>query len=389
VRFVHTPASIWGAHAVFVDEISRARPDIQNRLFPIVHERRVQGLPLPDLRHRWAAMNPPSDDDDEALYVGSQPLDVALADRFALVVSMPDWHAFSDAQQEAVILAPRVSPDPLAGAQWSAAIARTRELLPLVHAQWSASIARYVRILSSLLAQAKAPISARRAGMLAGNVAAVHAARLSADAHARIDDSTWIAAVASMPFAACGRPFDEARLLACHKEAWRQAAVRADDAAGRILSERDPIARVRLALAAGDALPDGELTSIVADAVTGAPDGVRHALAEWLFESGTIERLSVVAADTVAEVYRDLACVQEVFATVPPNGARHRVWKRLQQRLGTMPDAMRAERAGNLLATMFSSNRLEREDDVDAVLARYDAARERLAADEPAVGAAR
>lgn len=46
LRFVQTPASIWGAQAVFVDEISRARIDMQNRLFPIIHERRVQGIDL-------------------------------------------------------------------------------------------------------------------------------------------------------------------------------------------------------------------------------------------------------------------------------------------------------------------------------------------------------
>lgn len=47
------------------DEISRCRPDIQNKLFPIIHERRVQGIALDDLRFRWAAMNPPSTDDDD------------------------------------------------------------------------------------------------------------------------------------------------------------------------------------------------------------------------------------------------------------------------------------------------------------------------------------
>ena len=46
LRYVQTPASVWGAEAVFVDEISRARVDIQNRLFPIIHEKRVQGIAL-------------------------------------------------------------------------------------------------------------------------------------------------------------------------------------------------------------------------------------------------------------------------------------------------------------------------------------------------------
>jgi len=378
LRFVETPASVWGAQAVFIDEISRARLDVQNRLFPIVHERRVQGIPLPDLKHRWAAMNPPSgDDEDSSAYLGSQPLDIALSDRFALQASMPDWRTFSESQQEAVIRAQEVTPDSAAGALWAAAIALTEELLPMVQAQWGASIARYVRILAALLAEAGFQLSARRAGMLAGNLAAIHAARLSADAEAGIDDSAWIAALNSMPFAAAGQVFDTSRLLACHREAWRQAAAKADDPMGRILAERDPIARVRLALAA-TGLPDGELTTIVTDALSGAADGARHALAEWLFESGAIARLSVLAADAVAEVYRDVACVQEVSEQVAPNGLRHRIWRTVQQRLGAEPATPMAERQGNLLASLFSSNRLSAEEDVDRVLRCYVQTQERL-----------
>jgi MoxR-like ATPase len=40
LEYVKTPAAIWGAGAVIFDEISRCRPDIQNKLFPIIHERR-------------------------------------------------------------------------------------------------------------------------------------------------------------------------------------------------------------------------------------------------------------------------------------------------------------------------------------------------------------
>ncbi|MBK6803340.1 MAG: AAA family ATPase [Novosphingobium sp.] len=306
LRFVETPASVWGAQAVFIDEISRARLDVQNRLFPIIHERRVQGIPLPDLKHRWAAMNPPvQDDDEDNAYLGSQPLDIALSDRFALQARMPDWQAFDAAQQEAVIRAEQVIADPLAGTLWTAAIAQTGELLPMVDAQWGSSIARYVRILSSLLGATGLQLSARRAGMVSRNLAAVHAARLSADMDAQIDDSAWIAALNSMPFAAAGQKFDEGKLLACHREAW-------------------------------------------------------------------------VAADAVAEVYRDVACVQEVSGKVSPNGLRHRIWKTLQQRLGAEPATPVTERKGNLLASLFAANRLGAEEDVHAVLQRYVDVQERL-----------
>jgi MoxR-like ATPase len=58
VRFLETPATVWGAESVLIDEISRCKPEHQNRLFSLVHERRLQGLPLARLRYRWAAMNP-------------------------------------------------------------------------------------------------------------------------------------------------------------------------------------------------------------------------------------------------------------------------------------------------------------------------------------------
>lgn len=95
VRFLETPATVWGAESVLIDEISRCRPEHQNRLFSLVHERRLQGLPLTRLRFRWAAMNPCSSDqragDGEESYLGSEPLDPALADRFALLVPVGDW----------------------------------------------------------------------------------------------------------------------------------------------------------------------------------------------------------------------------------------------------------------------------------------------------------
>ena len=58
VRFLETPATVWSAESVLIDEISRCKPEHQNRLFSLVHERRVQGIAVGRLRYRWAAMNP-------------------------------------------------------------------------------------------------------------------------------------------------------------------------------------------------------------------------------------------------------------------------------------------------------------------------------------------
>jgi MoxR-like ATPase len=105
ITFLPTPATIWEAESVLVDELSRCKPETQNKFFSIIHERKVQGLEITKLRYRWAAMNPfkfqGGDADDN--YEGSQPLDQALADRFAFIIEVPDWLELSTREQEAVI----------------------------------------------------------------------------------------------------------------------------------------------------------------------------------------------------------------------------------------------------------------------------------------------
>ncbi len=57
------------------------------------------------LRYRWAAMNPPAAFDDagdlDDAYLGSQPLDPALADRFAFVVALPALADIAPEQRKA------------------------------------------------------------------------------------------------------------------------------------------------------------------------------------------------------------------------------------------------------------------------------------------------
>ena len=103
VRFLETPATVWGAESVLIDEISRCKPEHQNRLFSLIHERRVQGIPLTKLRFRWAAMNPAANDQtDMESYTGSEPLDPALADRFALFIRAVDWDDLNEEERAAV-----------------------------------------------------------------------------------------------------------------------------------------------------------------------------------------------------------------------------------------------------------------------------------------------
>jgi len=103
IRFLQTPATIWGAESVLIDEISRCKPEHQNRLFSLIHERRIQGIALDTLRYRWAAMNPCSSDQESGgEYLGSEPLDPALADRFSVLVDVGDWDDMTEQQQRMI-----------------------------------------------------------------------------------------------------------------------------------------------------------------------------------------------------------------------------------------------------------------------------------------------
>lgn len=60
-------------------------------------------MPLEKLIYRWAAMNPCIvDEDDSSDYLGSEPLDQALADRFGLIVEVGDWENLSIEDQRLV-----------------------------------------------------------------------------------------------------------------------------------------------------------------------------------------------------------------------------------------------------------------------------------------------
>jgi MoxR-like ATPase len=104
IRFLPTPATVWEAESVLIDELSRCKPEVQNKFFSIVHERKIQGIELNKLKYRWAAMNPfKTEDPEDDGYEGSQPLDQALADRFSFIIKAPDWSDLKKDEQLGVI----------------------------------------------------------------------------------------------------------------------------------------------------------------------------------------------------------------------------------------------------------------------------------------------
>ena len=160
LQYLRTPATLWGAQSVFLDEISRCRPEVQNKLFSIVHERRAMGIELDALRYRWAAMNPPAAFDDagdlDDTYLGSQPLDPALADRFAFVVALTALADIAPEQRRLLIARGDDAPahgnqSPAGDGSLAALIAAARSRVALSIESYDAWVTGYVDALVATL----------------------------------------------------------------------------------------------------------------------------------------------------------------------------------------------------------------------------------------------
>jgi MoxR-like ATPase len=216
VRFLETPATVWGAESVLIDELSRCKPEHQNRLFSLVHERRLQGLLLERLRFRWAAMNPcTSDQGGTEDYSGSEALDPALADRFALIVTAADWSDLT-AEQQAAIVAPsgegRVTPRQ---PEWCQALQDWQDRFQALVNACPPPITNYVLTAVNALTGAGVRISPRRARLMARSLAAatIIAGRATSSVFRSVLEC-------SLPHATWGQTVEPAVVAAAHRAAW-------------------------------------------------------------------------------------------------------------------------------------------------------------------------
>jgi MoxR-like ATPase len=293
LRFVGTPAAIWGTGFVFIDELSRCRPDLQNKLFPVIHERRVAGVELPELRHRWAAMNPPAPEEGDGtgadpVYLGSEALDPALADRFAFVVRVPGWREFAPEDRLRLVAGKGDAPpaERAAGGGESPLrdlVSRCAEEQRQVEARAGAQIAEYVVQLVDLLGQADLAVSPRRARMLSRGVAAVHAARrVLSGQEADLEESAELALRNGLPQTAEEAPPGLLALRAAHRQAWEVAALPSEDPMRAVLAEPDRGRRVAKGAQLG--LATGDLSRLATQSLSNEPcDARRIGLATAIF----------------------------------------------------------------------------------------------------------
>ena len=216
VRFLETPATVWGAESVLIDEISRCKPEHQNRLFSLVHERRLQGLPLKKLRYRWAAMNPcTSDQGGPEDYSGSEALDPALADRFALIVNASDWRDLTTEQQQAIVAPSGEGVVTPRNAELCKAIAGWRAQFEAQVNACPPQVISYVTTVVSALNGAYVRISPRRARLMARSLVA--ATIVAGGASTRVFRSVL---ECSLPHSTWGQAVSHDIVAAAHRAAW-------------------------------------------------------------------------------------------------------------------------------------------------------------------------
>lgn len=351
LRFVATPSAIWDAQFVFFDEISRCRPDLQNKLFPIIHERRVTGIRLDKLRHRWAAMNPPAPDDPDTnahpgeFYLGSEPLDPALADRFPFIVTVPGWRSLSTDDRRRLIsynddfLTAEPDTHLIADAcTLNTLIEQCAARIPALEEELDDWLADYIVHVVDLLEKAQLPQSPRRARMLARSVAAVHAARTALEGDdIDLEFSAELALTFGLPQNAFEVPPSQATVVAAHKQAWEIANLVEGDSWRQVLEEFDAVRRVLLA----DQLnfSDSDISRLITQALSvESSDARRVGLATVMFLTFHQRRnLEPAAWEPLAQFASRVLEPRTITTAVRP-GVDMNIWQEIQDWLETRPE---------------------------------------------------
>ena len=374
--YLETPATIWQAEAVLFDEVSRCRPELQNKLFPLIHERVAQGVPLARLKHRWAAMNPPPREGGRNAfeYEGAEPLDVALADRFPFVLEVPTLDQLGEEDRRAVLLG-QGRPEAAAARALQEAVTAAKTLLGEAERELRETAVEYTDVLAAQLGAAGHPLSTRRAVTLARNIESLRAAERALDVEPRnLEDSFYSAARASLPDAAWGRPVEGHVLLAAHRAAWEAARLARDAPERALLAETDPLRRIALALRLD--LPAAEAGAVIADGFSALSRPERLVTSAALFPRlGRKPGLPSSALEAVADAYAAVARGGKQSVVVRQGG---RDWKRelLGTKLAKLDPKRRRDRVLQNAAAVLMAD--DERFDLEALKAAWERARQAL-----------
>ena len=344
LNFIQTPGTIWNAEFILFDEISRARPEIQNKVFPIVHEHRVQGIELQHLSHCWAAMNPPSDGEDanDAIYFGSWSLDAALADRFRFILKVQGFNELQENAREQILLNGDGKKGRLALKTWIESVRKQLNAADETDRRWAV---RYLSAMVPLLEKAELPISGRRARYLFENILALQAAEKVLGERSELGDVALRAVFAGLPHSASGKTLEHGKILLAHKQAVLDAEACTDSIISKIRRIKDPVKRAEVALREK---PERPLqTQIFSDAFASLSLVERYAWVHRVFPRISEEtHIGAAVLEMMAEVESKIhdGAHAEFSESMNNNGKRWKFWQDLSESIA------RFEEGGDITA---------------------------------------
>lgn len=360
IEYLQTPATVWGAESVLIDEISRCKPEHQNRLFSLVQEKRIQGIKLEKLIYRWAAMNPCGPDQNGDSYEGSESLDQALADRFAFIVEVPDWDEMSDKTHRAIAGADDSIHRPAFSAALGTQLEIWRSAYRCLIANPDERTVEYCRIAANEFGKAGYRISPRRVRQLVKNISAL----LSVRGSGREEKTFETALNWSLPQRAWGVEPPEHVIRAVHRTAWDAASLNGKQ---KWLSEfhlerRFPDKIKKLISSCPD--PDTG-TLAITQLLANEPKQRAAIFAYAVYPAALAEKLNI-GSEGVSELGKAAAGILDVRGSISWRTYNENATNPDYQRLQTFLDGMsgkRRERAAQLFNYLFI-NELAPEDPV-------------------------
>ena len=282
--YISNPNSIWNAEVLFVDEINRTKPELQNKLFPIIYDKRVQGQKLEKLRYRWSAMNPPSnndeDEEDELNYYGASPLDPALADRFPFLVEVPSWDELSDEDRKKMLFDAHEGRHEFP-VNIHSLIEQTKTHIQEVLTNEKEKAVEYIVFLMSVASESLGYISARRATMLLKTLVAIIAANRTLQDYGckeeSFSDDVCIHIQNTIPNVA-NKHIDKTVLVNIALQALKIANLE-DDIERSIFRIKDPVEKVKFAINHSNKLEASLICDVITTSVASIPNPFRRALA--------------------------------------------------------------------------------------------------------------
>ena len=310
LSYISNPNSIWDAEVVFIDELNRTKPELQNKLFPIIYDKRVQGTNLTKLKYRWAAMNPPSkddDDEDELSYIGAMPLDPALADRFPFIIEVPTWEDLNDADKKSMLFDNHLGKHEFP-VDIHELINKTKDCYKSLLETSEESISKYIITLMELLKNSFGYFSARRATMLEDSLIYLFAASKVLNEHFKLETSfhnvAYLHIQNSLPNIA-NEAIDKALLMNICQQALKLADL--DESIEKdILLISDPIERLKVLIKNKKVVEIGIVNDTITTSLSEIPDNkIRRAMALFIYLSFRTNRnIHAAVMETLANEIR-------------------------------------------------------------------------------------